>query len=143
MELKVTAVDVWSKQMADEPGALHETIEILAEAGENLDFVVARRHGRGTAVLFLAPIVHEDAARAAGLSKATDLHALRVAAPNRRGLGAEMLRLIAADGIGVRGLSASVVGEQSVTYLAFDNEAEATKARTTLELDLPRAFDHA
>ena len=136
MDLDIREVEVWSGSINDDPGALAEKVAILAKAGEDLDFVVARRLGSDRAVMFVAPIRDVAAAAGAGLTRATDLHALRVEARNRSGLGAEMMRLIGEDGISVRGLSVAVIGELSVTYLAFDNEAEARKARTTLELDL-------
>ena len=48
----------------------------------------------------------------------------------------QQVLVIAADGISVWGLSAAVIADRSVTYLAFQDASESKKARTTLELDL-------
>ena len=58
MAIEVSKVDVWSGEIEDRSGGLAEKIEAVAEAGANLEFVIARRapHKPGTGLVFLAPL---------------------------------------------------------------------------------------
>ena len=137
MAIEITKVDVWAAQMTDRPGALAEKLDILANAGANLEFMVARRApdkpGRG--VVFMAPLqgaAQSLAARAAGLAKAPNVHTFRLEGPDRPGLGAKITRVVADAGINMRGLSAMVLGRRYVVYLSFDNGADVNRANRIL-----------
>jgi hypothetical protein len=137
MAMKVAKVDVWAATIEDRPGGLAKKLQILADAGANLGFVIARRapDKPGTGVVFLTPLKgakQAGAARKAGCRKTKSLHSLRIDAPDKRGLGAKMTAAIAAAGINLRGLSAAVIGRKSVIYLAFDKGTEAAKAARIL-----------
>ncbi len=143
MAIQITKVDVWVGEIKDRPGGLGEKLEALAEAGANLEFVISRRapDKPGTGVVFLAPLrgaAQTRAAKKAGLSKATGLHSLRVEAPDRAGLGARMTQAITEAGINMRGLSAAALGRRTVSYLAFDRDADAKKASRVLKKALTR-----
>ena len=58
MALKVTRVDTWAASMKDKSGALAAKLTALADAGVNLEFVIARRAPEkpGTGVVFVVPI---------------------------------------------------------------------------------------
>ena len=58
MPYEITKVDVWAATIEDRPGGLAEKLEVLAEAGADLEFVIARRASEspGTGVVFMAPI---------------------------------------------------------------------------------------
>jgi hypothetical protein len=133
MAVKINKVDVWVAQMADRPGALAQKLETVADAGANLEFMIARRApdkpGRG--VVFMAPLRGARqlaAARKAGLKKAKTMHSLRLVSPDRPGIGAKMTRALGEAGINVRGVSAAALSRRSVTYFAFDTDADAKKA---------------
>jgi hypothetical protein len=133
MAYDISTVDVWVGSIEDRPGSLSEKLQPLAEAGVNLEFVIARRAPENpcTSVVFLAPIQGATQARAAkkaGLGKAVSLRSLRVEGPDSKGLGAKITRVLADAGINLRGLSAAAVGKRSVVYIAFDSSADATKA---------------
>ena len=141
MAIEITKVDVWVAEMTDRPGALAEKLDILANAGANLEFMVARRApdkpGRG--VVFLAPLrgaKQAAAARAAGLKKAKTMHSLRLVSPDRRGTGAKITAALGEAGINLRGVSAAALGRRSVTYFAFDNAADAKQAARILKKTL-------
>jgi hypothetical protein len=138
MAYTVTKVDVWAGEIADRPGGLGSTIEALSSAGANLEFLVSRRSPDrpGTGVVFLTPVKgakQKNAARAAGLNTTDSLHSVRVEGPDRPGLGTKMTQAIADAGINLRGVSAAALGRRAVTYLAFDNAADANNAMRVLK----------
>ncbi len=141
MAIIVSKVDVWSGEIEDRSGGLAEKIKAVAEAGANLEFVIARRapDKPGTGLVFMAPLrgaAQIRAAKVVGLAKDPGVHTLRVAGPNRLRLGAKIAGAVADAGINMRGLSGTALGQRCAIYLAFDSSADAEKARRILE----RAF---
>ena len=65
MAYKVDRVDVWAGPIKDRPGTAAKVLGALAEAGANLEFVIARRDKKGTGVIFLAPLKGVKQAKAA------------------------------------------------------------------------------
>jgi ACT domain-containing protein len=93
MPLKVEKVALWSGEIEDKPGALAKVLEPLAQAGVDLQVVLAERNPAkvGVGVVYLGPVKGRkatDAAKAAGLSEATSPVVLRVEGTNKPGLGA-------------------------------------------------------
>ncbi len=87
MAFSVSKVDVWSTEVADEPGGLAAKLEGLALAETNLDFLIARRQpgNPGKGIVFVTGIkgaAANRATKAAGLVKTMALAALRVDASN-------------------------------------------------------------
>jgi hypothetical protein len=141
MAYALNKVEVWAGEIADRPGGLSAMMEALSNAGATLDFVVSRRapDRPGTGVVFLTPVKgvkQKNAARAAGLNTTDSLHSVRIEGPDRPGLGAKMTRALADAGINLRGVSAAALGRRAVTYLAFDNAADADNAIRTLKKTL-------
>lgn len=137
MAYTVKKVDVWAGEIADRPGGLASTVSALSGARANLEFIIARRSQDkpGTGVVFVTPIKgakQKSAAQAAGLSTTDSLHSVRVEGPDRPGLGAKMTEALAAAGINLRGLSGAAIGRRAVSYLAFDNAADAVTAISVL-----------
>ena len=137
MPLRIHAVQVWSADIPDKPGAAAAKLEQLSRAGADLEFVFTRPHPAepGVGVIFLAPIVGPEqvaAAREAGLAPARDIAMLCVEGDNRPGLGFEMMSRLAVAGINLRGLSISTVGERVAAYLAFDSPDNAALGRQIL-----------
>src|SRR5262245_53880416 len=123
MPYDISKVDVWAGDLQDQPGGLARVLQTLADAGADIEFLIARRTPEkpGTAVVYLTPIRGAKviaAARQAGLSKAESLGSVRIEGPNRPGLGATIMNAIAESGINVRGTSASAAGNRSVAYFA-------------------------
>ena len=138
MALKATRLDVWVGGLKDKAGVLAEKLNVLAEAGAQLEFVLARRAPEkpGAAVAFLAPLkgaTQLRAARRVGFHKSKSLHAVRVEGPDRPAMGARLTQALAAKGINLRGLSAAVVGKRFVAHLAMDSLADASKAIRVLQ----------
>ena len=133
MAFEITKVDVWAGEMDDRPGALAGKLAAGAQAGANLDFVIARRQPDkpGTGVAFLAPLQGAEqtgAAASAGMQKAAGLRSIRIVGPDRPGLGVAMTKALGEAGINMRGLSAAAVGDRCVTYMAFESDEDAAKA---------------
>jgi len=123
-------MDTWAAGMQDKPGALAEKLAALAEAGVNLEFIVARRDKKKTGVVFVTPIQgakQAAAAKKAGFAKTKSLVAIRVEGPDKKGMGAAITGAIAEAGINVRGVSAAAIGKKFVCNIALDTAADATK----------------
>ncbi len=138
MAFEITKVDVWAGEMKDRPGTLANKLGPVAQAGANLDFVIARRQPDkpGTSVVFLAPLQgpqQTQAAEGAGLAKAAGLRSVRIVGPDRPGLGAAIAQTVGEAGLNIRGLSAAAVGDRCVTYIAFETDDDAAKAIRVLK----------
>lgn len=138
MALNVTRADVWAASIEDRPGGLAGKLAALAEAGAQLEFVIARRASEmpGSGVVFLTPLkgaAQIGAAKKAGFKRTKGLHSLRVEGPDEPGLGAKMTRALAEAGINLRGLSAAAIGPRCVVHMALDSSSDAAKAARLLK----------
>jgi hypothetical protein len=137
MGLAVERVNVWAASIQDQPGGLAEKLVPLAEAGADLEVVIARRapDKPGTGVVFVTPLQGDAQVAAgakAGFAVAESLHSVRVEGENRPGIGAQLTKSLAGEGINLRGLSAAVIGERFIMYLALDTAEDAEKAMSLL-----------
>jgi len=135
MAYKIAKVQVLVGNIEDRPGGLADKLALLADAGANLEFVLARRDVPGKGLLFVAPILgakQNKAAKLAGLVKSDSLHALRIEGPDKAGLGVKLTKSLAAAGINLRGLSAVAVNRRAVVLVAFDSKADTAKAQKIL-----------
>ena len=102
MALKVERVDVWAARMKDVPGGLNAKLGPLAEAGANLEFVIARRspEKKGTGVVFVTPIkgaAQITVAKKAGFNKTSTLHSVRIEGPDKPQITDSKPPLLTAD----------------------------------------------
>lgn len=140
MAFEITNVDVWAGGIEDRPGALGAMLAGVMQAGANFDFVIVRPvEGQPTnGVVYLAPLSGPEQAKAAeavGLAKSS-IRALRIAGPDRPGLGADIAKTLADAGINIRGLSAAAVADNALTYIRFDTEADTARAAQLLTASL-------
>lgn len=136
MQYRITKEHVWVGTIDDRPGGLAAKLQALADGGLNLELIIGRRDWSGTGLMFISPLrtLEElDVAERAGLSKDHSMLTLRITGPNRPGLVASMVAALGAGGLNLRGVSAAALGEQSVTNIAFDNDADTDRARALLE----------
>jgi len=138
MNVNAEHEEVWVASMEDRPGALANKLEALAEAGADLDFIIARRSPDkpGTGVLFVTPLRGDrelDAASEEGFTASSHLHSVRVEGRNEPGIAGKVTRHVAQAGLNVRGFSGAVIGAQFVLHLAFDNAEDAQKAIELLQ----------
>jgi hypothetical protein len=142
MALQIRKVQVWSGEIPDRPGAAAGKLELLAQAGADLEFIFTRPHPHkpDMGMVFLAPIkgpVQMEAARMAGLGPALDVAMLSVEGANRSGIGFDLMSRLAVAGINLAGISISSLGDRFIAYLALNNIDTATLAiqiLATLEL---------
>jgi hypothetical protein len=137
MPYEVKKLDVWTGEIDDKVGGLASKLESLANAGVDLQFLVARRqpHLPGRGVVFLSGISGAKgikAAASAGLARTSAVVALRVEGPNKAGAAYQITRRLADAGINLRGVSAGVMSKKFQLFLAFDNAADADKAARSL-----------
>jgi hypothetical protein len=133
MEMIVEREDVWIASLEDKPGALAAKLAALADAGADLDFVIARRSPDrpGTGVMFVTPLRGDAELKAAseiGFSAANRLHSLRVEGDNVKGLAGKVSGKLGAGGINIRGFSGAVIGKRFVLHIAFDTADLRDKA---------------
>jgi hypothetical protein len=133
MAFTANKVEMWTGEIDDRVGGLGTVLKPLAEAGVDLEVVIARRQPGvpGKGVVFLGPIKGakaQQAAATAGLKQTPDLAALRVDGPNKPGECQRLTKLLADAGINLRGLAATVAGNKFTISLGFDSDADATKA---------------
>jgi hypothetical protein len=137
MKLEVSKVDIWQAKIEDRPGALAEKLAALADAGADLEFVLARRtRDEPGGVVYLASLKGAKQTKAAagvGLAKSADMAGLRVEAGNVPGLAAKLSRAMADAGINLRGFVGTAVGKNSILFLALDNADDAAKATKALK----------
>lgn len=144
MPLKVEKAALWCGEIEDKPGALAKVLEPLAQAGVDLQVVLAQRDPSkvGMGVVYLGPIKGRkatDAAKSVGLSEATLPVVLRIEGPNKPGLGHLMTSALAEAGINLAFAGAAVLGNKFVAFFGFDSDADARKASRILSgLKLPR-----
>ncbi len=133
MNLIVELEEVWAASLEDKPGALANKLTGMAEAGADLDFVIARRapDKPGTAVVFVTPLRGDaeiEAASELGFAATNRLHSVRVEGRNERGIAGKLTQKVADAGLNLRGFSGAVIGTQFVLHLAFDTTETAQKA---------------
>lgn len=133
MSLIAEREEVWAASIEDRPGALAGKLAALAEAGADLDFIIARRAPEkpGTGVVFVTPLRGDrevEAAGELGFSATNRLHSVRVEGANQPGMAARLTQRLAAARVNLRGFSGAIIGTQFVLHLAFDSEDEAQKA---------------
>jgi hypothetical protein len=132
MKMELTKQDVWVAPLKDKPGALAEKLNVLAEGGVDLEFVIARRgHEKAGAVAFvtgLKGVKDAAAARKAGFSKSKHIHGLKIETANTKGVGAAITTALGDAKINLRGLSGAGIGRKAIINIAFDKAADRTKA---------------
>ena len=138
MALAVAKTVVWAACIEDRAGGLAEKLTVLAEAGAQLEFLIARREPDkpGTGVVFVTPLTGATqlrAAKKAGFAKTDSLHSVRIEGPDKPGLCSQITFALAQAGINIRGLSAAAIGKNCIMHLAVDTAADATKAIRVLK----------
>ena len=130
--------EVWVSSLDDKPGAVASKLSELAEAGADLDFIIARRapDKPGTGVVFVTPLRGDaeiEAAGELGFAATNRLHSIRVEGRNERGIAGKLTQKVAEAGLNLRGFSGAVVGTQFVMHMAFEAAEDAKKAIALLQ----------
>ncbi len=136
MAVKISRIQLWQTEIRNKPGALEAILEPLAQSKADLQVVrkysVPGRSTRATVEVFPGKGRRAAvAARNAGFS-VSPAPVLLVEGENRPGLAYAVANAVAWAGIGVRFLSAQVVGRRYSALLGFKTEDEARKARALI-----------
>jgi hypothetical protein len=134
--MKVKKIDIWVGEIRDEAGGLASALAPLVAAGIDFSFVIGTRSdkpGAGTAYLGgLRGAKQTKAASLAGFVKSEDAHGLRVIARDQPRLLHRSTSQLAAAGINLRSVSASVIKSRCVMIFAFDDIEHRDKAAEIL-----------
>lgn len=133
MTIKASRNDVWMAVIDDRAGGAAEKLEALARAGADLEVVFARRTPEhpGQGILFAGPIEGAKVTRAAqeaGFKRSETIHGIRIEGSDKAGLGGKIARTLAENGISFRGMQASVVGRNFLSFIALDSDEDAARA---------------
>ncbi len=137
MNIDVKRIELWRTEVDNEPGALASALAPLADAGADLDVVMAYRFSGNIekGAIEVYPVSgrdQEEAARRAGLEP-SGIPTLLIEGVNSPALGRAMAEAIAEIGIDIAFLVAQVVGGRYLAVIGFDNEADARAAQPILE----------
>jgi hypothetical protein len=137
MILNISKIDTYRAIIDDKPGSLSGKLEGLAQAGADLEFVLARRISSqpGKGFVYVTPLTGDTqiaAAKRLGFEKSPTHHAVRVEGADSAGVAYLITRAIAAAKINLRGFTAATQGSRFVAYLAFDNAKDAEMAMARL-----------
>jgi hypothetical protein len=132
MRATIRKVTVWHKEIDNHSGALAELLKPLAEAGADLQAVIAYRlPGDDTKALVEACPVSgrktTQAAQVTGLAPAS-APILLVQGDNRPGLGHVIAKALGDAGINLSFLVAQVVDGKYAAAVRFENDADASRA---------------
>jgi len=133
MNTVVEHEEVWVASVEDKPGALGNKLAALAEAGADLNSIIARRSPEklGTGVVFVTPLRGDQEIEAAsenGFTVSSHLNGVRVEGRNEPGIATKVTQKIGQAGLNLRGFSGAVIGTQFVLHLAFDTAEDGQKA---------------
>ncbi len=137
MAVTVKKAMLWRKEVDNRPGMLASTLQPLAEAGADLQVVMAYRYpgGEDKAAIELHPVSGRKpnvAARAAGLAPSS-IPVLLVEGDNKPGLGHAIAKALGEAGINMSFVMAQVVGRKYAAMFGFENQADANKAATLIK----------
>jgi hypothetical protein len=124
MPVSVKEIELWRKELTNQPGALAAALEPFAKAGADLQIVMGYRYPGEPrkAAVELYRIDGKKATRAAveaGLSAST-ISAILVEGDNRPGLGYDIAKAIADAGINLDFLVAQVIGKKFSAVIGFE-----------------------
>lgn len=137
MSSHVSKVTVWSAELEDRPGAAASKLSALAEAGTDLQLVLAHRmnHNSGRASIVIAPIRNRaqvQAAEEAGFRITPELICVKVEGANKPGLGSRIAGFLAEAGLNLQGFNGLVSGKKFVAFITFENSPDAEKGMKLL-----------
>ena len=137
MGFKMSRVEVYHTEVADEPGGIAARLKPLAEAGAHLQYVYSQRSATkpGVGDLYIAPVTGgtlKDAAGSAGLKRVAEPIVMRVEGDDKSGLGGRLTQEWEKAGLNLHGMMMAVVQGRFVGYVTFDTADDANQAATIL-----------
>jgi predicted amino acid-binding ACT domain protein len=139
MSYQIAPVDIWVTSVRNRAGELASLLAELQKAGAELEFIIGRPEDAGASAVFVAPLIRPSeraVAEQLGMHRSQHMHALRVAGPDQRGLGAQVTQILAEAKLNLRGITAAAIEHRSVIYLRFDSAADAERGAEALKAAL-------
>jgi hypothetical protein len=142
MALTIKRIQLWRREVNNEPGALAETLEPLAKSGANLKVVMGYQFpgDKSKAAIEVYPVSGARASAAAqegGLSGAA-IPTLLVEGDNQAGLGWAFATSISDAGININFLVAQVLGNRFSAVIGFTDVPDLDRAATIIKNAVPR-----
>jgi len=143
MAITVKKANLWRKEVDNRPGILASTLEPLSQAGADLRVVMGYRYpgNENRGAIEIHPVSGKKsitAAQTAGLVPSS-IPTLVIEGDNRPGLGHSIAKAIGDAGINMNFVMALVMGRRYSAVVAFDNDADASKAATLIKKATMRA----
>jgi hypothetical protein len=136
MAITVKKATLWRKEIDNQPGTLASALEPLAQAGADLQVVMAYRYpGADKGTVELHPVSGRKpiaAAQTAGLARSS-IPVLLVEGDNRPGMGYALAKALGDAGINMSFVMAQTVSRRYAAVFGFENEADAAKAATLIK----------
>jgi predicted amino acid-binding ACT domain protein len=138
MLINVSRLDVWSAIVPDQPGAIAKKLESLAKAGANLDLILSWRNmgSPNQSDLVIGPLTTEaqsQAAVGAGFRHNSEVAVIVVEGPNEPGMGFRVTRSLAEEGLNLKGIAVSTLGNRVCMHIALDSSKDAERAAQVLQ----------
>lgn len=132
MAITLKKITLWRKEVDNKPGALADTLALLAQARTDLQAVMGYRYqgDQGKAAIELHPVSGKkaiEAARSAGLA-ASPIPTVLLQGDNRPGLGHTIAKALGDASINLGFVLAQVVGRKYAAVFGFENDSDAAKA---------------
>ena len=131
MAITVKKAALWRTEVDNRPGALASALEPLAQAGADLQVVMAYRYpGVDKAAVELHPISGRKpiaAAKTADLARSS-IPVLLIEGDNRPGLGYQLAKALGDAGVNMSFVMAQVISRRYSAVFGFENEADVAKA---------------
>lgn len=142
MALTIKRIQLWRREVLNEPGALAETLEPLARSGANLKVVMGYQFpgDRSKAAIEVYPVSGARASAAAkegGLSGAA-IPTLLIDGDNQAGLGWAFATAISDAGININFLVAQVLGNRFSAVIGFTDIPDLDRAAAIIKNAVPR-----
>jgi hypothetical protein len=135
MSITVKKAVLWRKEVNNRPGTLASALEPLAQAGADLQVMMAYRYpGSDQGAVELHPVSGRKstaAAQSAGLARSS-IPVLLVDGDNQPGLGYALAKAVGDAGINMSFVMAQVVGRRYAAVFGFENEPDVGKAATVI-----------
>jgi hypothetical protein len=136
MAITVKKAALWRKEIDNLSGTLASALEPLAQAGADLQVVMAYRYpGADKGAVELHPVSGRKpiaAAQTAGLARSS-IQVLLVEGDNRPGMGYALAKALGDAGINMSFVMAQTVSRRYAAVFGFENEADAAKAATLIK----------
>jgi hypothetical protein len=142
MQITVKMIELWRREVENQPGILAATLEPFAKGGADLQVVMGYRYSgnEAKAAIELYPVAGKKmgaAAEAAGLSTSR-IPTLLVEGDNKAGLGHAIARAIADAKINLAFLVAQVIGRKYSAVIGCESEEDAKKAAALIKKTIVR-----